>query len=574
MFIEESLSFENFSSSGLRGSTNYYDVQYDDRVLPQGELEENIPEFPFSEETQRRLSTDTFAITNDLHDHAVLHNDHTALLDTILQDTLLQDHKRMDNAVIEKNMMDKEKPLKNGFELASRQLTNRQHVSNRQNANNKQQLNNRQTAGNRQQSNNKNQYSVKQHSTKKSELNNRQLNGTQVTNAHPNNGQLSNRQQLTKRRQLHNGHHLRPRTEDQLRIGKDYFDDLSDYLNLEDEVPEVKKNPVLEQNLKCKIDEDALIDIFKKNGAKCESKSEMAKILAKAKKKYVWAPGFCLQLGSKGRKIMLQLLRMAYKTNKKNKRVFQCKNPPTTISNLPFFKINMLWELAYDMGVFDEALLIHEFFGNVKRTNKPSPSLYGEFQVTFNNKKPDPMKYPLPNPQINNIPRNGYVYDGFGGFNDSYNDPYVQDHIPISFAHSAEFVGGDNGMVPDSNDLSNIISREEFISTISETYTRSLAMNANNQFLHDDNTTQFVQRIDPLNVHFRLGDPQLNSVHEFVTNNAMEDHPVRVEKRRYRNGLKHDTHISTSPSSLSTDVPSVTEDQINDDEIYLHHSFE
>ncbi|XP_954495.1 uncharacterized protein TA19520 [Theileria annulata] len=584
MFIEESLSFENFSSSGLRGCTNYFDVQYDDRVLPQSELEETIHEFPYSEDTQRRFSSDNFTLTNELHDHTVIDNDHTVLEHSVLDHSLLHDHNVLDHSVLldavlqdhnvldhnvldhnvmdrdvlDHNVLDKEKPLNNGFEMTCRQLNNRQS--------NSRQVNNRQT--------NNRQINSRQQLTKRMELNNRQFNnGTQLTNGQLNNGQqLSSRQQLTKRRQLQNGHQLRPRTDVQLRIGKEYFEDLSEYLNLEDEVPEVKKNPVPEQTHKCNIDEDSLIDIFRKNGAKCESKSEMAKILAKAKKKYFWTDGFCLQLGSKGRKIMLQLLRMAYKTNKKNKRVFQCKNPPTTISNLPFFKINMLWELAYDMGVFDEALLIHEFFGNVKRTNKPNSSIYGEFQLALNNKKPDPMKYPLPNPQLNNIPRNGYVYDGFGGFNDSYGDAYVQDHIPLPFSNSTEFVGSDGGITPESNDLTNLISRDDFLSTINETYTRSLGLNTNNQFVHD--TTQFVQRIDPLKEHFGLGESHLNSVHEFVSNNAMEEHPVKVEKKRYRNSLKHEANISTSPSSLSTDVPSITEDPVNDDEIYLHQAFE
>lgn len=82
--------------------------------------------------------------------------------------------------------------------------------------------------------------------------------------------------------------------------------------------------------------------------------------------KYRWRPGFCLQLGSQGRRAMLQLLRSVYKGNKKHKQIFENMNPPTTISNLPFFKVAMLWELAYKFDVFQEALAIHKMYGNVR----------------------------------------------------------------------------------------------------------------------------------------------------------------------------------------------------------------
>ncbi|GFE53719.1 hypothetical protein BaOVIS_011230 [Babesia ovis] len=82
--------------------------------------------------------------------------------------------------------------------------------------------------------------------------------------------------------------------------------------------------------------------------------------------KYEWKPGFCLQLGSQGRKAMLQLLRNVYKGNKNFKNIFQNMDPPTTISNLPFFKISMLWELAHQLDVFDQAIAIHKIYGKVK----------------------------------------------------------------------------------------------------------------------------------------------------------------------------------------------------------------
>ncbi|CDR95822.1 hypothetical protein, conserved [Babesia bigemina] len=82
--------------------------------------------------------------------------------------------------------------------------------------------------------------------------------------------------------------------------------------------------------------------------------------------KYKWKPGFCLQLGSQGRKAMLQLLRNVYKSNKKFKHIFEKMDPPTTISNLPFFKVSMLWELAHELGVFDQAIAIHKIYGKVR----------------------------------------------------------------------------------------------------------------------------------------------------------------------------------------------------------------
>ncbi|EUD67571.1 hypothetical protein C922_01756 [Plasmodium inui San Antonio 1] len=76
-------------------------------------------------------------------------------------------------------------------------------------------------------------------------------------------------------------------------------------------------------------------------------------------------PGFCRQLGAKGRRCMLELIRRVYR-----EKTSTCKNilthklkPPACISNLPFFNINMLWKLSYEFGVFEEALKIHRIYG-------------------------------------------------------------------------------------------------------------------------------------------------------------------------------------------------------------------
>ncbi|SBS86129.1 conserved Plasmodium protein, unknown function [Plasmodium ovale curtisi] len=85
-------------------------------------------------------------------------------------------------------------------------------------------------------------------------------------------------------------------------------------------------------------------------------------------------PGFCKQLGAKGRRCMLELIRKVYRENPS-----QCKNilskkmkPPACISNLPFFNITMLWELSHELGVFNEALEIHRIYGkNSTETIQP-----------------------------------------------------------------------------------------------------------------------------------------------------------------------------------------------------------
>ncbi|UKK00162.2 hypothetical protein MACK_000232 [Theileria orientalis] len=146
------------------------------------------------------------------------------------------------------------------------------------------------------------------------------------------------------------------------------MDESSQYLKINGlDMYNGRRSGIYERNRKNKFDDETFIDILNKNGIKFDSKQELTRILGKIRSKYSWSHGFSLQLGSKGRKIMLQLLRLAYRLNKKNKNIFQNKNPPTTISNLPFFKISMLWELANDMGVFEQAILIHELFGSFKK---------------------------------------------------------------------------------------------------------------------------------------------------------------------------------------------------------------
>ncbi|GAW82179.1 hypothetical protein, conserved [Plasmodium gonderi] len=71
-------------------------------------------------------------------------------------------------------------------------------------------------------------------------------------------------------------------------------------------------------------------------------------------------PGLCRTLGTEGRKRMLKLLRRAYKYNEECKTIMKNKNPPLSISYLPYFNLSMLWQLAEDFGVYNEALKIHK----------------------------------------------------------------------------------------------------------------------------------------------------------------------------------------------------------------------
>ncbi|AFZ80371.1 hypothetical protein BEWA_032240 [Theileria equi strain WA] len=157
---------------------------------------------------------------------------------------------------------------------------------------------------------------------------------------------------------------------------RDNFDDLSNYLIFN------------ESKSSCNLKDEGISEkLAKESQIKPNSGSE--NIFNPLKEtEYVWKPGFCLQLGSKGRKAMLKLLRNAYKSNKNFKRVFEKKNPPTTISNLPFFRVSMLWELAHDLNVFDEAILIHKCFGKVK--NKTRSPIRNACE-TFNNATKDEL---------------------------------------------------------------------------------------------------------------------------------------------------------------------------------------
>ncbi|EDO08090.1 hypothetical protein BBOV_III005270 [Babesia bovis T2Bo] len=74
-----------------------------------------------------------------------------------------------------------------------------------------------------------------------------------------------------------------------------------------------------------------------------------------------WHPGFNRQLGAKGRSALLDLIRRVYRQDPVRYRsILQSRNPPTSISTLPFFNIPMLWELTHQFGVFKQALLIHK----------------------------------------------------------------------------------------------------------------------------------------------------------------------------------------------------------------------
>ncbi|GBE59096.1 hypothetical protein, conserved [Babesia ovata] len=74
-----------------------------------------------------------------------------------------------------------------------------------------------------------------------------------------------------------------------------------------------------------------------------------------------WYPGFNRQLGAKGRSALLELVRRVYRQNPTYyKSILQARNPPSSISNLPFFNIPMLWELTHQFGVFQQALVIHK----------------------------------------------------------------------------------------------------------------------------------------------------------------------------------------------------------------------
>ncbi|GFE53150.1 hypothetical protein BaOVIS_005540 [Babesia ovis] len=74
-----------------------------------------------------------------------------------------------------------------------------------------------------------------------------------------------------------------------------------------------------------------------------------------------WYPGFNRQLGAKGRSALLDLVRRVYRQDPVHyKAILQARNPPSSISNLPFFNIPMLWELTHQFGVFKQALMLQK----------------------------------------------------------------------------------------------------------------------------------------------------------------------------------------------------------------------
>ncbi|CDR97029.1 hypothetical protein, conserved [Babesia bigemina] len=91
-----------------------------------------------------------------------------------------------------------------------------------------------------------------------------------------------------------------------------------------------------------------------------EASGEVAKGPA-AEERIEWYPGFNRQLGAKGRSALLELVRRVYRQNPPYyKSILQARNPPSSISNLPFFNIPMLWELTHQFGVFQQAVAIHK----------------------------------------------------------------------------------------------------------------------------------------------------------------------------------------------------------------------
>lgn len=84
-----------------------------------------------------------------------------------------------------------------------------------------------------------------------------------------------------------------------------------------------------------------------------------------------WYPGFSRQLGAKGRSALLDLVRRVYRQDPNHyKAILQARKPPSSISNLPFFNIPMLWELCHQFGVFKQAVMLHR--------NQQSSSVKGD----------------------------------------------------------------------------------------------------------------------------------------------------------------------------------------------------
>ncbi|AFZ79317.1 hypothetical protein BEWA_021650 [Theileria equi strain WA] len=74
-----------------------------------------------------------------------------------------------------------------------------------------------------------------------------------------------------------------------------------------------------------------------------------------------WHPGFTRHLGAKGRTALLELVRKVYRQDPTHyKAILQSRNPPSSISNLPFFSIPMIWELTHQFGIFKQALMVYK----------------------------------------------------------------------------------------------------------------------------------------------------------------------------------------------------------------------
>lgn len=112
-----------------------------------------------------------------------------------------------------------------------------------------------------------------------------------------------------------------------------------------------------------------------------------------------WHPGFTRHLGAKGRTALLELVRKVYRQDPAHyKAILQARNPPSSISNLPFFSIPMIWELTHQFGIFKQALTVYKnncfsktknrFHGSANSNSAKtanSPPKYGSNEVYSNN---------------------------------------------------------------------------------------------------------------------------------------------------------------------------------------------
>ncbi|KAI4836395.1 hypothetical protein MKS88_004189 [Plasmodium brasilianum] len=154
------------------------------------------------------------------------------------------------------------------------------------------------------------------------------------------------------------------------------FDDISDYIlvdeadlkrdrsdNTSSENNDIMtmKGACIKRNGTVKIKKEMKSSSFMEGGSKGSSENTNNEDNKK--------PGLCRTLGTEGRKRMLKLLRKAYKYNEECKIIMKNKNPPLSISYLPYFNLSMLWQLAEDFGVYNEALKIHRECIKKRNTN-------------------------------------------------------------------------------------------------------------------------------------------------------------------------------------------------------------